>query len=145
MSFVLARVERAVGFEAVAGDEGAIHDHEGPALAVCAAQPLFEGGSLGGQQAGGLAHVAPGGGRSRHTLRPPPWKERCHRRCPGRSLAARHTGTGQALRVLLSSRHQMDHERTRAINALTALVRTTGLDIDARQRLSRAKIRTIAG
>lgn len=39
----------------------------------------------------------------------------------------------------------MDHERTRAINALTALVRTTGLDIDARQRLSRAKIRTIAG
>jgi transposase len=47
--------------------------------------------------------------------------------------------------VLTTARDQMTGERTRAINALTALLRTVDLDVDARRALSAATISTIAG
>jgi transposase len=49
-------------------------------------------------------------------------------------------GTRQALRVLLTARDQMNAERTRTINALTALLRTTDLGVDARRPLTTAQI-----
>lgn len=55
------------------------------------------------------------------------------------------TGVRGALRVLVSARELMNTERTRAINALTALVRTVDLGIDARRSLSRTQFETIAG
>jgi transposase len=60
----------------------------------------------------------------------------------------RHPRTDQgqraALRVLLTARDQMTTERTAAINALTALVRTVDLGIDARHRLSTDQITQIS-
>jgi hypothetical protein len=56
--------------------------------------------------------------------------------------------TGQArvaLRVLVVAREQMTGERTRAVNALTALVRTIDLGIQASKPLTAAQIRSIAG
>lgn len=49
-----------------------------------------------------------------------------------------------AMRVLVVAREQMTGERTRAVNALTALVRTVDLGIDARKPLTASQIRTIA-
>ncbi len=49
-----------------------------------------------------------------------------------------------ALNVLRVAREQMNTERTRAINALTALVRSHDLGIDARRSLTRSQIATIA-
>ncbi|MGC2939525.1 IS110 family transposase [Brevibacterium sp. FAM 24638] len=45
-------------------------------------------------------------------------------------------GVRQALRVLLAARNSMSTERTREINALTALVRTNDLGLDARKSLT---------
>lgn len=53
-------------------------------------------------------------------------------------------GVRQALRVLLAARDAMTTERTRAINALTALVRTVDLGLDARQSLTDAQVVEIA-
>lgn len=53
-------------------------------------------------------------------------------------------GVRAALRVLVVAREQINAERTRAINALTALVRTIDLGLDARQPLSKTQIATIA-
>jgi transposase len=53
-------------------------------------------------------------------------------------------GVRAALRVLVVAREEINVERTRAINALTALVRTVDLGIDARGSLSRQQLRTIA-
>lgn len=50
-----------------------------------------------------------------------------------------------AMRVLVVAREQMTGERTRAVNALTALVRTVDLGIDARKPLTAAQIAAIAG
>jgi len=50
-----------------------------------------------------------------------------------------------AMRVLVPARDQMTGERTRAVNALIALVRTIDLGIDARKPLTAGQIRTIAG
>jgi transposase len=50
-----------------------------------------------------------------------------------------------AMRVLVVAREQMTAERTRAINALTALVRTIGLGVDARKSLTARQITAIAG
>lgn len=69
--------------------------------------------------------------------------------------AARGLTTGQlrrprqardrtVLRILTAARDHMTGERTRAVNALTALLRTTDLGIDARRALSAATITTIA-
>ena len=56
----------------------------------------------------------------------------------------RRAGDRTILRVLTTARDQMTGERTRAINALTALLRTVDLDVDARRALSAATITTIA-
>ncbi|MFE3003481.1 IS110 family transposase [Nocardia sp. NPDC059246] len=50
-----------------------------------------------------------------------------------------------ALNVLSVAREQMNTDRTRCINALTALVRAHDLGIDARRALTAAQIATIAG
>jgi transposase len=49
-----------------------------------------------------------------------------------------------AMRVLVVAREQMTGERTRAVNALNALVRTIDLGIDARRPLSARQLSTIA-
>lgn len=54
-------------------------------------------------------------------------------------------GARVAMRVLVVAREQMTGERTRAVNALTALVRTIDLGIDARRPLSAGQVKTIAG
>lgn len=48
------------------------------------------------------------------------------------------------LRVLTTAREQMSGERTRAVNALTALLRTVDLGVDARRALTTATIVTVA-
>ena len=65
-----------------------------------------------------------------------------------RTLSAgddRASGSRVALRVLVVARDQMTGERTRAINVLTALLRTVDLGIDARTSLTAAQLSTIAG
>lgn len=54
-------------------------------------------------------------------------------------------GPRVALRVLVIAREEMTTDRTGAINALTALLRTVDLGIDARQPLTTAQITTITG
>lgn len=49
-------------------------------------------------------------------------------------------GTRQALRVLVAARDQMAAEKTVNVNALTALLRTNDLGIDARKPLTAAQI-----
>ena len=56
----------------------------------------------------------------------------------------RATGPRVALRVLVVAREQMVAERTRAINALTALLRTIELGIDTRKALSHSQFKVIA-
>lgn len=57
---------------------------------------------------------------------------------------ARAGETSATLQILLSARTSMTSERTRAINALTALLRTVDLGIDARRKPGREVIRQIA-
>ncbi|NYI40522.1 IS110 family transposase [Demequina lutea] len=54
------------------------------------------------------------------------------------------SGIRAALRVLVTARDLVNAERTREINALTALLRTVDLGIDARRPLSKAQIVQIA-
>jgi transposase len=54
-------------------------------------------------------------------------------------------GHHTALRVLAAAREQMTTERTRAVNALTALLRTVDLGVDARRALPTTTIATVAG
>jgi transposase len=54
-------------------------------------------------------------------------------------------GIRTAIRVLVSARGQMGTERTKIINALTALVCSVDLGVDARKALTSAQITTIAG
>jgi hypothetical protein len=53
-------------------------------------------------------------------------------------------GVRQALRILTAARDTMTTERTRAVNALTALLRTNVLGLDARKPLSSGQIIEIA-
>jgi transposase len=62
----------------------------------------------------------------------------------GRLRRPRADGPRVAMRVLVIAREQMTCERTRAVNALTALVRTVELDIDARKPLTGRQIQAIA-
>jgi len=55
------------------------------------------------------------------------------------------SGPRAALRVLVAARDLINTERTRMINALTALLRTVDLGIDARRSLQRRQITTVAG
>jgi transposase len=57
----------------------------------------------------------------------------------------RSTGIRTAIRVLLAGRDQMATERTRTINALTALVRSVDLGVDARKALTVTQVATITG
>ena len=56
----------------------------------------------------------------------------------------RADGSRVAMRVLVVAREQMTCERTRAVNALTALVRTVELGVDARKSLTCSQITAIA-
>lgn len=65
---------------------------------------------------------------------------------PMAMLRDRRAGQGHtALRVLTMAREHLNIERTRCINALTALVRSHDLGIDARRSLTSQQIATIAG
>jgi transposase len=57
----------------------------------------------------------------------------------------RATGPRVVLRVLVVAREQMVSERTRVINALTALLRTIDLGLDTRKALSHSQFKVIAG
>lgn len=56
----------------------------------------------------------------------------------------RQSGRRAALRVLLASRSIIDQQRTANRNALTALLRSIDLGVDARKPLTEAQIRTVA-
>ncbi|MFO7164969.1 hypothetical protein MHAS_01963 [Mycolicibacterium hassiacum DSM 44199] len=56
----------------------------------------------------------------------------------------RATGRRAALRILVVAREQMVAERTRVINALTALLRTVNLGLDTRKALSHSQFKVIA-
>lgn len=53
-------------------------------------------------------------------------------------------GIRAAIRVLAAAREDMARERTSHVNALTALLRTTALGVDARKPLTKTSIRQIA-
>jgi transposase len=53
-------------------------------------------------------------------------------------------GVRAALRVLVTARESMTTERTRAVNALTALLRVNGLGLDARKPLTGAQITEVS-
>ena len=57
----------------------------------------------------------------------------------------RAAGPRVVLRVLVVAREQMVAERTRAINALTALARTIDLGVDTRKALLHSQFKVIAG
>ena len=57
----------------------------------------------------------------------------------------RAAGQRVVLRVLVVAREQMVTERTRAINALTALLRTIDLGVDTRKALPHRQFKVIAG
>ncbi|MGY3320797.1 IS110 family RNA-guided transposase [Arthrobacter sp. TE12232] len=57
----------------------------------------------------------------------------------------RAEGLWEALRILLAARRSMDTQRTGARNALTALLRTLDLGIDARSPLTGAQVATVQG
>jgi transposase len=59
-------------------------------------------------------------------------------------LQPRADGDRNALRILLDARRLMDRQRTADQLALTALVRTTALDVDGRQALIDGQIQAIA-
>jgi transposase len=56
----------------------------------------------------------------------------------------RAAGDRTTLRVLVAAREQMSGERTRAVNALTALLRTVDLGVDARRALTTTTIAAVA-
>jgi transposase len=58
--------------------------------------------------------------------------------------APRADGTRNALRIDIISREGMTRERTATVNALTALVWTTDLGLDARKALTLGQLRVIA-
>lgn len=57
---------------------------------------------------------------------------------------ARSGQTSATLQILLTARNSMTSERTRAINALNAILRVHALGVDARRKVNRPTIRTIA-
>lgn len=61
-----------------------------------------------------------------------------------RLLQPRTGANRNALRILLGARRSMDRQRTADRHALTALVRTVPLGIDARQGLTDAQLRTMS-
>lgn len=53
-------------------------------------------------------------------------------------------GVRQAIRILVTARDSMTTARTRAVNALTALLRSNDLGLDARKALSKAQIAEVS-
>lgn len=53
-------------------------------------------------------------------------------------------GINAALKTLLTSRDEIGRERTRAVNALTAVLRTTDLGVDARRALGKRNISAVS-
>jgi transposase len=53
-------------------------------------------------------------------------------------------GVHAALRVLVCARHSTTTDRTRAVNALTALLRTHDLGLDARSSLTGSQILAVS-
>ena len=83
------------------------------------------------------------------SARPTPWTRygshvRCWAETPTGCGFPAAEGDRVAVRVLVVAREQMTTERTRAINALTALVRAVDLGIDARKPLTTRQVRGIA-
>jgi len=62
----------------------------------------------------------------------------------GELRVPRADGRRNALRILVIAREMITRERTATINALTALVRTEPLGIDARKALTTTQLREIA-
>lgn len=60
-------------------------------------------------------------------------------------VSPRAEGLREALRILLAARRSMDTQRTGARNALTALLRTLDLGIEARSALTAAQVTTVQG
>jgi transposase len=58
-------------------------------------------------------------------------------------LQPRADGDRNALRILLNARRSIDHQRTMDRHALTALLRTTALEVDARRAVSDEQIHSI--
>jgi hypothetical protein len=90
------------------------------------------------------APIPPGPGQIR--------RDRRRRRRPGvlgtattELVSPRAEGLREALRILLAARRSTDTQRTGARNALTALLRTPDLGIDARSPLTAAQITTVQG
>ena len=65
-----------------------------------------------------------------------------HRR-PDQLADARTGEVSDSLQTLLTARNAMTTERTRALNALNALLRTHDLGVDARRKVSRPTIRVV--
>lgn len=55
-----------------------------------------------------------------------------------------HDGVRQGVRILVTARQSMAKDRTRAINALNALVRSNDLGIDARRKLTSTQITEVS-
>lgn len=53
-------------------------------------------------------------------------------------------GVRQAIQILVTARNAMTKDRTRSVNALTALVRSNDLGLDARKALSKTQIREVS-
>lgn len=53
-------------------------------------------------------------------------------------------GVRQAIQILITARESMTKDRTRSVNALTALVRSNDLGLDARKALSKTQIDEVA-
>lgn len=62
-----------------------------------------------------------------------------------RLLRPRSEGVRAALSILVASRERIDNERTRNRNALTALLRSVDLGIDARLALSDRQVKQVSG
>ena len=65
-------------------------------------------------------------------------------RGPVGAVPTEHSESRDAMQILLTARERLCGERTRAVNALNALLRTHDLGIDARAKLTRAGIRQVA-
>lgn len=53
-------------------------------------------------------------------------------------------GVRQTIQILVTARNAMTQDRTRSVNALTVLVRSNALGIDARRALNKSQIRQVA-
>src|SRR5699024_9457166 len=55
-----------------------------------------------------------------------------------------HDGMRQAIQILVTARNAITTDRTRSINALTALLRSNNLGMDARKALNKAQVAEVS-